>query len=270
MKFTDSHCHIDFDELSVNLAELLTECCASNINRIIVPSVSPRYWQRVLDICHHHQSPCQLSACLGIHPWYLTDLNERHLMQLSDAVSHHKQHIVAIGETGIDGKIAIEQNNLSQQIEFFNFQLALANQYKLPVIIHHRRSHQEIIQQLKQIKMNTGGVIHAFSGSYQQGKTYIDLGFKLGIGSTITYPRAKKTINAVKRFPLDSLVLETDSPAMPLYGHQGKANSPKHLIKVFDCLCQIREESVDVIADTIEHTVDALFTKTKSSTTKPI
>ena len=112
---------------------------------------------------------------------------------------------------------------------------------------------------LKKVNLTRAGIIHAFSGSYQQAKNYIDLGFKLGIGGTITYPRAEKTIKAIKRLPLDSLVLETDAPAMPLYGFQGQANSPLKLINVFESLVAIRQESAEAIAEQIEQNISQLF-----------
>ena len=85
------------------------------------------------------------------------------------------------------------------------------------------------------------------------------MGYKLGIGGTITYPRAEKTIKAIKRLPLTSLVLETDAPAMPLYGFQGQDNSPLQLIKVFQTLVSIRTESAAEIAQTLEDNVNAIL-----------
>jgi len=129
----------------------------------------------------------------------------------------------------------------------------------LPIIVHHRRSHNEVIERIKKFKPLRAGIIHAFSGSYQQAKTYLDLGFKLGIGGTITYPRAAKTIKAIKRLPLDCLVLETDAPAMPLSDQQGQANSPINIIRIFNTLCDLRSESKEVISQTIEENVNQLF-----------
>lgn len=274
---TDSHCHLDFEEFSSNLPKLLGDCFEQGIHKIIIPSVAPDNWNKVLNLATAanknnatkssqtseltSKKQCELFACLGIHPWYLNELGEKNLAELADIVNVNQKHIIAIGETGIDGTIAKEYDNLTKQITFFDFQLALAKQYRLPVIVHHRRSHEHIVQRLKQHKFDQGGIIHAFSGSYQQAKTYIDLGFKLGIGGTITYERAKKTINAIKRLPLDSLVLETDAPSMPLSGFQGESNSPLRLLNVVGCLCEIRTESEELIIETIENNIQSLFFK---------
>ncbi|WP_448212725.1 TatD family hydrolase [Colwellia sp. MEBiC06753] len=257
--FTDSHCHLDFDALSSKLPALLTECNTLNIKRIIIPSIGPENWHQVLKLANQPRANCQLLPCLGIHPWFLAQTNEHSITELDTLLSQHAETIIALGEAGVDGTIALQQDNLAQQISIFEQQLQLANKHQLPIIVHHRRSHPEVYQCLKQAKLEQAGIIHAFSGSYQQAKLYIDLGFKLGIGGTITYERAKKTINAIKRLPLSSLVLETDAPAMPLNGFQGQDNSPLQLIKVFETLVELREEPAEQIAEQIELNIDQLF-----------
>jgi TatD DNase family protein len=281
MLFTDSHCHLDDIAFSEQLPSLLTQCAKLAINRIIVPAISPGNFDNVLSLAkRYHNKPIQLYACLGIHPWFLDGLNNTQLEQLTAKVTLEKNNIIAIGEIGIDGaniKRSDEpEKELTKQQHFFDFQLNLALQNDLPVIIHHRQSHQYIVPMLKQYKLARSGVIHGFSGSYQQAKDYLDLGFKLGIGSTITYSRAKKTINTVKRLPLESLVLETDAPSMPISlevmdteakellttepkNQEAPTNSPVNLIKVFDVLTSIRTESPETVAEQLEHNIEQVF-----------
>lgn len=266
MKFTDSHCHLDFKELTSTLSSktaLLKQCAKNNIHQIIIPAISPSNWDSVLALASQNQKSaavdCKVFACLGIHPWFLLDLQQNHLDKLAIKVAENRTQIIGIGEAGLDGVIAKQQNNIKQQILFFEFQLNLAQQNQLPIIIHHRRTHNEIITLLKQAKLSQGGIIHAFSGSYQQACQYIDLGFKLGIGGTITYPRAEKTIKAIKRLPLSSLVLETDAPSMPLFGYQGESNSPLRIVDVFNKLVELRLEDSEDIADKIEQNIATVF-----------
>jgi len=291
MQFTDSHCHLDFTEFQHKRPQLLNECQQNNINRIIVPSVNPEHWQRVLSLpAQANHSTVKISCCLGIHPWFIIlqdnlannksansnsakniDLTF-YQQQLTQAVIKHSNsnsdnNIVAIGECGIDVFKAKENteneqalsDSLTLQQAFFEMQLQIAKDNNLPVIIHHCQSHQLILPLLKKIKLNRAGVIHAFSGSYQQAKAYVDLGFKLGIGGTITYARSKKTINAVKRLPLSSLLLETDAPAMPPFGQQGLINTPLNILTVFNALSTIRDEPAAIIAEQIESNIEALF-----------
>jgi TatD DNase family protein len=259
MKFTDSHCHLDFDELQQDFPRLLSACAKQKIHQLIIPSITPDNWQKVLNLTKRTQLPVKLFVALGIHPWFLTNLNEQNLITLSEKAHHHRQDIIAIGEAGIDGVIAEQHNNLNKQLHFFDYQLQLAQQQELPIIVHHRRSHQHIVPLLRKYRLNKSGVIHAFSGSYQQATAYIDLGFKLGIGGTITYPRAIKTIKAIKRLPLSALVLETDAPAMPLYGFQGQINSPLRILDIFHTLVAIRDEPAEQIAAQLELNIEQLF-----------
>lgn len=260
MSFTDSHCHLDFDAFSDNLPNLLQQCQQAHIHHIVIPTIGPKNWLKVLALAKEYQpEQPKLHPCLGIHPWFLNDLKADSLSVLTNLVAMHLSEIVAIGEAGIDGVIAQEQNNLPQQIDVFAQQLSLAKTFHLPVIVHHRRSHQHIVPMLRQEKLDKGGIIHAFSGSYQQARQYIELGFKLGIGGTITYPRAEKTIKAIKRLPLTSLVLETDAPAMPLFGFQGQDNSPLQLINVFETLTKIRAESAEEIAYALEKNAQSVL-----------
>ena len=295
MQFTDSHCHLDDSVFSEQLPALLAQCAKLAINRIIVPAIAPDNFDKVLNLAKSHcdnlnDKPIKIHPCLGIHPWFLAGLNDTHLELLTEKVIQAKNDIIAIGEIGLDGAIIKRSDDpeaeLTKQQHFFDFQLNLAKQQDLPVIIHHRQSHDKIMPFLKRYQLNKAGIIHGFSGSYQQAKGYLDLGFKLGVGSTITYSRAKKTINTLKRLPLESLVLETDAPSMPLSSEvmglevigkeeltnsektaqekpetatNSPANSPVNLIKIFEVLSAIRAESAEEIANQLERNIEQVF-----------
>lgn len=248
--FTDSHCHLDFTEFDANRDELMKRCAALNINRFIVPGITAKRWPRVLELCQTYPNAL---PCLGLHPWWIAKASDNDILQLEQLIS--KNDLVAVGEIGIDGAIA----DIDKQIAYFVKQLQIAKKHRLPVVVHHRKSHHLIVPKLQQADLSEGGVIHAFSGSYQQAKAYIDLGFKLGIGGTITYPRAVKTINTVKKLPLESMLLETDAPAMPLDGFQGKINSPDKIINVFKHLCTLRNESPERLQQSIEQNLKQVF-----------
>lgn len=257
-KFTDTHCHLDFDELTVDLEALIADCAQHRVLRIIAPAISPKNWPAILNLASTHPQ-VRIDKALGIHPWFLNDLSTNDLDALAKLIEKNSTQLIAVGETGIDGTIAKQQNNLNKQIKFFEFQLALAKEHHKPIIVHHRQSHQGVTRSLRKYQPESAGVIHAFSGSYQDAKQYLDLGFYLGIGGTITYPRASKTIETVKKLPIDKLLLETDAPAMPLFGQQGKPNSPIKTVSVFENLCAIRAESPETIAAQLEVNVNNLF-----------
>ncbi|MDN3653854.1 TatD family hydrolase [Thalassotalea ponticola] len=248
--FTDSHCHLDFQEFDSIRDDLIQHCHSLGIERFIVPGITSKRWPRVLSLAK--QFP-QVIPCLGLHPWWIDKASDQDLWLLEELAIEHS--IAAIGEIGIDGVI----DDIETQTKYFTAQLEIANKLDLPVIIHHRKSHHLIVPELKRINLARGGIIHAFSGNYQQAKAYIDLGYRLGVGGTITYPRAIKTREAIAKIPLSAIALETDAPAMPLNGFQGLDNSPKYLPKVFAELCQLRSESEQHIAQQVEDNINAFL-----------
>src|SRR5690606_18969581 len=144
---------------------------------------------------------------------------------------------VAPGECGLD---KLKEVNLEQQQRLFAMQVELASELELPLIIHCCKAHNEVIALLRRHRLPAGGVIHAFSGSTQIAETYVELGFRLGIGGTITYERARKTRQAVANVPLTALLLESDAPDIPLCGRQGERNSPQYLPDIAQVLAQLR------------------------------
>lgn len=236
MQLIDSHCHLDFDVYADNLPEVIRNAKANHVEKFVVPAVSPQNWNAVLALSEQHKS---IFPALGIHPYFLSNCDA---MSVSDYIDNLEYlittnpNVIAIGECGLDKKVA----DYDKQILFFEAQLKLAVRLKLPVIIHHRQSHQDILSRIKRFNVDAGGVIHAFSGSIQDAENYIKLGFKLGVGGTITYPRATKTRNTIAHIKSEYLMLETDSPDMPLAGKQGVANEPENVLSVLDVLTELK------------------------------
>ncbi len=134
-----------------------------------------------------------------------------------------------------------------QQIDLFEAQLHIAKNHNLPVILHIRKAHDQVLQLLKKIKVK-GGFCHAFNGSMQQAEQYIELGFKLGFGGTLTYENSKKIHKLAKTLPLNSIVLETDAPDMVVESHRGKRNSPEYIMECLSALAKIRNEDIAFVA----------------------
>lgn len=236
MQFIDSHCHLDFSEFDTNRESLINACVAKGINRFIVPGISLAQSQKLLEF----KATCpQIRIAAGLHPYFLEQHQQSHLESLHNFAKTNKTQLVAIGECGLDRSI----ENLEKQTFLFEYQIALANELELPLIVHHRQSHDLIAQSFKRCQPKYGGVIHAFSGSIQQAQYYIKMGFKLGVGGVITYERAAKTRAVVAKLESQHLVLETDSPSMPLNGYQGEINTPLHIPKVFDALYALKPNS---------------------------
>jgi TatD DNase family protein len=233
----DSHCHLDFSCFDHDRAEVLNHCRKLAIKTIVIPGTQASQWQKQIDLCHLHP---QLRFALGLHPYFLNRFEPLHLVELSQLLNQYQDKVLAVGEIGLDSRIDVDWK---LQLQVFEQQLLTAQEHMLPVILHHRNSHNEIIRSLKANKFTQGGIVHAFSGSVQEANTYIDLGFKIGIGGGITYSRASKTRKTIAQLPLNCLVLETDAPDMPLMGKQGQRNSPEYLPEIFESLLSLRNET---------------------------
>lgn len=239
----DSHCHLDLPELWPDWQLHWQQAQAAGVQGCLIPAVQQSAWRPLLDLT---ATQPQFKIALGIHPWWVAEHQAFSLVLLETLLQQHAPRINAVGEIGLD--FAIDPASFPQQQQFFSTQLSLAAQFAKPVVLHHRKSMVQLLAELKRQKFQYGGILHAFSGSPEQGQAFVDLGFKLGIGGTITYERAAKTQRTVSKLPLECFVLETDAPAMPLAGFQGQINTPKQLALVFKAFCALREESPQQIA----------------------
>lgn len=253
MLFFDTHCHFDFAPFDQDREAVWQSCLKLGMTGMVVPGVSPKQWQTVTKLCESHPGIWQ---AVGLHPWWNADFTSPEALaaQLREAVN--SPNCVAIGEFGLD---AAKGGPLDRQLDILAVHLQLAAEVDLPVIIHCHKAHNEMLRALKAHKLKRGGVIHAFSGSYEMAQRYWDMGFYLGIGGTITYERANKTRHAVQQLPLESLVLETDAPNMPLCGEQGQRNTPANILAIAQTLAELRGESLETVAKQTTLNAQALF-----------
>jgi TatD DNase family protein len=171
---------------------------------------------------------------------------EKHVAE-AKAMPCQQLKVVAIGEIGLDFWQA--GSDRSGQLALFIGQLALAQKYDLPVLLHARKSHDDILKQIRRTGFSSGGIVHAFSGSRQQAGQYVSLGFKLGVGGGVTYPRAAKLRSTIKWLGVNHWVLETDAPDMPMFGRQGQINRPDYLPQVLAVLAELLQVPDSVLAN---------------------
>lgn len=243
----DSHCHLDFDVFDQDREQVLANARASGVTGFLLLGTQSKRFSRLKRLA---LSQPDVYYSLGFHPYFLDTSIDYRATSFREILATHlnsssANRLVAIGEMGLDYVINISHE---LQRDVFKMQLVMAKEFQLPVILHHRKSHNDLIKLLKEAKFEYGGVVHAFSGSVYEAKTYVDLGMKLGVGGTITYERANKTKQALKTVGLDNLLLETDSPDMPLNGYQGRRNEPSRVVGVAAHLAALYECSVDKVA----------------------
>ncbi len=243
----DSHSHFDDDSFSSDREAVLTRATAAGVTAQVVPAIAACYWSRLQTICQNYPG---LYPAYGLHPIYLAEHRPAHLIELGTWLSE----AVAVGECGLD--YYIEELDKQQQIQLFMSQLYLARDAQLPVIVHARRSVEDVLHCLRKVP-GIQGVIHSFAGSLQQAHQVLKLGFYLGFGGPITYPRAHKLRELVKQLPLDRLLLETDAPDQPLSNHRGERNEPAYLVEILEIFAELRgQDPLEIAAIATRNTRD--------------
>ncbi len=261
MPFFDTHTHFDLlpQLTQISFDKLISQSKAVSVEKILVLAGFSETFQETIQLCC--QYPNELAYGLGLHPLYIKQHSLSDLDFLEKCLAEKDSRFVAIGEIGLERALEplITPILWTKQCDFLEAQLALAKKYQLPVNLHSRKAHDQLFPFLKKVGLSKTGVIHGFSGSFQQAKRFVDLGYKIGVGGTITYPRANKTRQTISQLPLDCLVLETDSPDMPINGFQGMPNRPDRLPEVFKVLCELRKESPEQIVQSLWNESMKLF-----------
>ena len=218
MRWIDTHCHLDALEFGDQTGAVRAQAAAAGVAHCVLPAVAPDNFEAVRVLAHAGGD----SYALGIHPMVVAQAGDDALEQLAQALQRHRDdpRLVAVGEIGLDFFVpALCQSPLRErQLHFFREQLKLAQQHGLPVLLHTRRSVDEVLKALRNVAGRYGrwrGIAHAFNGSAQQAQAMLALGLKLGFGGALTYDRASQLRRLASQLPLDALVLETDAPDMP-------------------------------------------------------
>ena len=249
--FIDTHCHLDAAEFNVDRDAVYAAAIQGGVSTLVVPSVSRDNFAAVVTTCERYR------GCLpawGLHPMLLDVHQPEHLADLRAQIE--AQRPVAIGEIGLD----LFENNLdyAAQEYFYVEQLKIAQEFDLPVLLHCRRANDEILKHLRKIKVR-GGIAHAFNGSPQQADEFIKLGFKLGFGGAFTWPRANNLRRLAVDLPLESIVLETDSPDIPPVWIGRGRNAPGELPRIAQTLAELRQIGLDEIAQVTTRNAREIF-----------
>lgn len=240
LELFDSHCHLDVAEFDADRAAVLARARAAGVVQMVVPAVDAAGWPALLELCRREAG---LYPALGLHPIYLNTHREADLLELRRRVAAERP--VAIGEIGLD--FFVKELDRARQQWLFERQLAIAEEFRLPVLLHVRKAHEPVLQTLRRFAL-VGGIAHAFNGSAPQAQQYIDLGFKLGFGGMLTYERSTKIRALAAALPLSALVLETDAPDMSPAAHHGERNSPEYLPQVLQALALLRGMGTPALA----------------------
>jgi TatD DNase family protein len=253
----DTHTHFDVEDFDQDRMGLAEQAAQQGVQALVLIGYLAKYFDR-LQLVHNQlnqqkNSPVTLLAP-GLHPFYIQQHEDHHLIQLDDFLKAHA--CVAVGEIGLDTftKEMKQPEVYQRQKDFFSQQLEIAKQHNLPVMLHIRRAHADSLATLKQHQFKNGGIAHAFGGGIEEAKAFIKLGFKLGINGLVTDPNAKRLRTVVQAVGAEHLVLETDCPDMtPLCcrvaGEAHTRNTPVNLTSVLDELSVLLNMDKQILAE---------------------
>lgn len=241
MDLIDTHCHLDLEHHFPDFEQILHEAGKCGISAMVLAGVRRSGWERMLGLCGQYST---LHAAPGLHPMYLESHGDDDLMELKRIACGAE--VVAVGEIGLDYQVPEISREAQQQL--FESQLDIASEFALPVLLHVRKAHDQVLATLRRRKFTRGGVVHAFNGSMQQAEQYIGLGFMISVCGTITFERSRKIRRVAAELPLDALVLESDSPDIPPAKHYGQRNLPVYLPEILSALAEVRGEKIIDVA----------------------
>lgn len=266
-RLIDAHCHLADDRLFSRLDEILAAAHAHGIETFIQGGIHPVDWDRQLELQSRY--PGKIHCCFGLHPWFVAgrmgvgglELREQVRKGLELLPSRLSQ-AVGIGEMGIDLGPKTDPLTLEFQKEVFSEQLKIAQKLGKPLVLHIVRAHSEAIRILSEYgPYPQGGILHAFSGSYEISQEYARLGLTLSIGGTVARTGHETFKRALKKIPLDQIVLESDSPDQipdPFQGLEPGLNDPRSLWTIAQAVIDLRGESGLQPADLLTSSRDRL------------
>jgi TatD DNase family protein len=256
-QLADSHVHLDDTSFDADRLEVIARARAAGVSTQIIPAITAASWAPIEELCGGH---ADLHPAYGLHPMFLAQHHPSHVSSLRRWLSEHRA--VAVGEIGLD--YFVEGLDRQQQHEYFRSQLELAREFELPVIVHARRAMEEVTLQLRKVG-GLRGVVHSFSGSEEQARQLWKLGFYLGIGGPVTYPRAQRLRRLVANMPIEYLLLETDAPDQPDANHRGMRNEPARVHDIAHCIAELRGETPEAIANITLSNTCQLFGLTQAT-----
>ncbi len=239
----DAHAHYDDKWFDEDRSALLSSMPENGVSYIVNAAVDIATAKTAIGFAEQYP---HLYACAGIHPENLEGLEDDYLDQLTEMLRHPK--VVALGEIGLDYHWDIEKP-LQQRV--FEEQLRLAKELGVPVVIHDREAHGDVMELVR--KYQPKGLMHCYSGSVEMLKEVIKLGMSISLGGTVTFKNARVPVEVAAAVPLDRLLLETDAPYLSPVPYRGKRNDSRNIAYTAERIAEIRgmdaQELIDITTE---------------------
>ena len=249
----DTHCHLDFPDYGADPTPVIRDAVRAGVGKIVTVGIDLPSSRRAVSLAEQHR---ELSATVGVHPHHVAELDEPTYEALRQLAKHPS--VVAYGEIGLD--YAKQYAPVELQRQHCRAQLRLARELDLPVIIHDRDAHHDMLQLLvNEGPFPAGGVMHCFSGDQELAKRVIELGFYISVPGVVTFPNAETLRTAIRAVPLERLVLETDGPFLAPVPWRGKRNLPHYVLYTAQKVAELKGIELDELARVTTANAHALF-----------
>lgn len=255
----DTHAHLDMSAFAQDRGEVITRALNAGVSTIITVGTNLESSKEAIRLAEDYP---QISAAVGFHPHDVTGMVRADIASLAEIAKH--PGVVAIGETGLD--FYRDHSPRETQIQVLRWQLDLAAELELPVIIHCRQAENDMLDLLREwVSLHWGrqgrgrGVIHCFSGDRDAARQYLEMDFYLSLGAYIGYPSSTGLHNIIREIPADRLLVETDCPFLPPQSHRGQRNEPAYLPLTVEALANIRGEPLEAVARATSQNAQRLF-----------
>jgi len=248
---TDTHTHLYSEAFDEDRNEMINRAIEQGVSRFFIPAIDSTYTDSMFQL--EKDYPEHVFLMMGLHPTHVKDGYREELKHVEDMLA--KRKFYAVGEIGID--LYWDKSTLDIQKKAFKYQIQLAKQYKLPIVIHCREAFDAIFEVLEAEKSDDlFGIFHCFAGTLEQARRAISYNMKLGIGGVSTFKNGKidQFLNQIN---LNHIVLETDAPYLAPVPYRGKRNESSYIIKVLEKLSDIYNISQEDIAEiTTQNSID--------------
>jgi TatD DNase family protein len=251
MIITDTHTHLYSEAFDEDRVEMINRAIDTNVKRFFIPAIDSTYTESMFQL--EKAFPDHVFLMMGLHPTHVKENYKEELSHVEEQLA--KRKFYAVGEIGID--LYWDKSTIDIQIQAFRYQIQLAKQYQLPIVIHCREAFDEIFEVLEQEKSDDlYGIFHCFTGNLEQAHQAISYNMKLGIGGVVTFKNGKLD-QFINQIDLKHIVLETDSPYLAPKPFRGKRNESAYINKVLEKLAELYDMSEEDIAhNTTENSKD--------------
>ncbi len=249
--FIDTHGHLYAEEFDNDRDEVVARALAQGVETIILPDIDSTTRERMFQLEAEYSN--NMHALIGLHPTSIKN-NYKQEIKLIEKELLQRQFI-GIGEIGLD--YYWDTSMRDEQIYSFEYQLGLAQDLHLPVVIHSRKSLDDIFLSLKRFS-GVHGILHCFPGDINHAKRAIDMGFKIGVGGVVTFKNAKLA-EVVKEIGIENIVLETDAPYLTPAPYRGKRNESSYIPVIGEFIANLTKTPIEYIAETTTNNAKSLF-----------